>query len=82
MVSQSVIRASLAFFLKARYASNMSCGGGISDPWGGGACRIDGNRERSPIKGTMRGAIVSMGRCFLIGGVGVGVRHSRGRYKD
>ena len=81
-VSQSVSRASRAFFLRARYAFNMNWGGGMSNLGGRGASRINGSQGRFSVKGITRCAMASMGRCFLIEGVGVGVRQSRGRYMD
>src|ERR1700761_6449693 len=60
----------------------MSCGGGMSEPGGGGAWRTIGRRESPSIKGTIRCAMASMGGGFLMGGGGAGVRQSSGRYTE
>ena len=54
----------------------------MSDPGGGGAWRIKGRRERPRVRGMVRCAMASMGRCFLMGGLGTAVRQSRGRYTE
>ena len=41
-----------------------------------------GRRERPPIRGMTRCAMASMGRCFLMGGVGTVERQSSGRYTE
>ena len=51
-------------------------------PAGGGAWRTIGRRERPPMRGMMRCAIASIGRCFLMGGAGTAERQSRGRYTE
>ena len=60
----------------------MSRGGGISAPHGGGAWRTRGRHERPPMRGMTRCAMASMGRCFLIGGVGTAEHQSRGRNSE
>ena len=54
----------------------------MSVPGGGGAWRTMGRRESPPMRGMTRCAIASMGRCFLMGGLGVAERQSRGRYTE
>ena len=55
---------------------------GCRFPEGGGAWRTRGKRERPPMSGMTRCAIASMGRCFLMGGLGTVERQSRGRYTE
>ena len=54
----------------------------MSAPWVGVAFKTRGRRERPSMRGRKRCAMASMGRCLLMGGVGIGVRQSRGRYTD
>ena len=48
-------------------------------PGGGGIFSIRGNRERPSLRGMVRWARASIGRCFRLGGEGVGVRQFSGR---
>ena len=48
-------------------------------PGGEGAWRTKGRRESPSMRGMTRCAMASMGRCFLMGGVGTAERQSRRR---
>ena len=54
----------------------------MSVPGGGGAWSTKGRRERPSMRRTTRCARASIGRCFLMGGVGTAERQSRGRYTE
>ena len=68
--------------MRAEYVLSMSRGGGMSVLGGEGAWRTMGRRERSSMIGRIRCAIASMGKCFLMGGVGTAERQSIGRYTE
>ena len=55
---------------------------GMFVPGGGGACRTRGRHVRPACRGRVRWARASIGRCFVIGGDGISVRQSRGRYTE
>ena len=57
----------------------MRVAGGMLVSGGGGALRICGKRDSPSMKGIVRCARVSIGRWFLRGGEGTGVRQFRGR---
>ena len=54
----------------------------MSIPGGGRGWRTRGRRERPSMRGTTRCARATMGRCFLMGGVGTDELQSRGRYME
>ena len=54
----------------------------MSAPVGRGAWSTMGRRERPPMRGMTRCAMASMGRCFLMGGVGTLEHQSRRRYTE